>query len=125
MNNFEIFSNWLDQILSREIPKGIIAFNFNIYEGSNGTYDVQIIGSEEFDEDDEDWACSDFYTSGEDVCFIKRTEEIEPWEQGVTYITRLVEQYIIEGKNANILKVARAVGVGFVDGNIDIIYRAK
>ncbi|WP_371367578.1 hypothetical protein SRRS_14630 [Sporomusa rhizae] len=49
MNDFSIVSKWLDKILSQELPKGIIAFNFNIYEGSNGTYDVQLTGSDEFE----------------------------------------------------------------------------
>ena len=125
MNDFSIVSKWLDKILSQELPKGIIAFNFNIYEGSNGTYDVQLTGSDEFDENDEDWACSDYYTSGEDICYIKRTKEIEQWEQGLSFITKLVEQYLIEGRNADILRSACAIGIGFVDGDIDIIYRAK
>lgn len=38
--------------------------------------------------------------------------------------TKLVEQYLIEGRNANILKIASALGIGFVDGISKIIYRA-
>ncbi|WP_371371933.1 hypothetical protein [Sporomusa aerivorans] len=125
MHDFAIVSKWLDKILSQELPKGIVAFNFNIYEGSNGTYDVQLIGSDEFDENDEDWACSDYYSSGEDICYIKRIKEIEQWEQGLSFITKLVEQYLIEGRNADSLKSACVIGIGFVDGDIGIIYRSE
>ncbi|MCP1124147.1 hypothetical protein NKR74_12625 [Bacillus sp. 3103sda1] len=124
MDNYKLFSNWLNQLFEQEIPKGIKAFNFNLYEGEEGTYDIQLIGSDEFDEDDSDWACTDYFSSGEAICYIKRTEEIEDWEQGLSYITMLVERYLNEGENANILKNASVIGIGFVDGDIDILYRA-
>jgi hypothetical protein len=124
MENYKLFSNWLNQILEQGIPKGIKAFNFNLYEGSEDTYDIQLIGSDEFDEDDSDWACTDYFTSGEDICYIKRTEDIQHWEQGLNYITMLVERYLKEGEYANILKSALAIGIGFADGDIDILFRA-
>ncbi|BFT72503.1 hypothetical protein [Paenibacillus sp. P36] len=105
-------------------PKGIKAFNFNLYEGSEDTYDIQLIGSDEFNEDDSDWACTDYFTSEEDICYIKRTESIQYWDQGLNYITLLVERYLKEGEYANILKSASAIGIGFVDGDIDILFRA-
>ncbi len=122
MSDFLIFSNWLNKVLEQDLPKGIIAFNFNIYEGSEGTYDIQLIGADEFDENDQDWACTDYYTTGEDICYIKRTERIEEWEQGLIYIKKLVERYLSEGKNAEILISVSAIGIGFVDGDIEIIY---
>ncbi|WP_175596833.1 hypothetical protein [Bacillus sp. MRMR6] len=39
MDNFRLFSNWLNQVLEEDIPKGIKAFNFNLYEGEEDTYD--------------------------------------------------------------------------------------
>jgi hypothetical protein len=123
-DDYELLSTWLDKALEQELPKSIIAFNFNLYEGSEGTYDIQLIGSDEFDEDDGDWACTDYCTTREDICYIKRTEDIDGWEEGLNYITKLVEQYLNEGKNAHILKSSNAVGIGFVDGDIEIIYRA-
>jgi hypothetical protein len=124
MDNFKLFSNWLNQVLEKNIPKGIKAFNFNLFEGEEETYDIQLIGSDEFDEDDFDWACTEYFTSGELFCYIKRTEEIENWKQGLNYITMLVQRYLDEGEDAQILKNASAIGIGFVDGDIDILYRA-
>ncbi|WP_265443154.1 hypothetical protein [Acetivibrio straminisolvens] len=125
LNDYMLFFDWLDRILSQELPKGIKAFNFNLYEGAEGTYDIQLIGSDEFDEDDSDWACTDFFTTGEDICFIKRSKNIEYWEDGLKYITEIVMRYLDEGIYAHILKGADAVGIGFVDGDIDIIYCSK
>ncbi|CAM3502123.1 hypothetical protein EDM52_22030 [Brevibacillus invocatus] len=124
MENYKLFSNWLNHILEQEIPKGIKAFNFNLYEGSGETYDIHLIGSDEFDEDDSDWACTDYFSSEEDIFSIKRSGDIQHWEQGLNYITMLVERYLKEGEFANILKSASAIGIGFVDGDIDILFRA-
>ncbi len=123
-DNYVLFSNWLDRIMEQELPKGIIAYNFNLYEGSNGTYDIQLVGTDEYDEDDEDWACTDYFTSGEDICYIKRTNDIKKWEDGLCYIKKMVERYLTEGIHAHALKETTVIGIGFVDGDIDIIYRA-
>lgn len=121
-DDFKLFSEWLDKTLEQRLPQGIVAFNFNLYEGASGTYDIQLIGSDEFDENDEDWACTDYFITGEDICYIQRAEEIKDWEEGLSYIIGLVEKYLDKGKNANILKGVSAIGIGFVDGDIQIIY---
>jgi hypothetical protein len=121
---YDLFATWLDKVLEQDLPKGIIAFNFNLYEGSDETYNVQLIGSDEFSENDEDWVCTDYFTTGEDICYIRRTKEIEDWEKGLSYLTKLAQRYIAEGKKSDILKSASAVAIGFVDGDISIIYRA-
>lgn len=123
MHNYKLFANWLNQVLNQDIPKGIKAFNFNLYEAARDTYGIELIGSDEFDEDDYDLACTDYFTSSEDIYYIKRTTEIEDWEQGLNYITMLVERYLDEGENAHIHKNASAIGIGFVDGVIGILHR--
>lgn len=122
-DNFKLFSDWLNKTLEQKLPSGIIAFNFNLYEGAEETYDIQLTGSDDFDEDDSDWACTDYFTTGEDICHIPRTDDIKAWEKGFDYITSMVNRYLAEGKNANILKAVSAIAIGFVDGDLDIIYR--
>ena len=123
MNVYVTFSNWIDKHLSNDLPNSVVAINFNLYEGSEETYDVQIIGSDSFDEDNDDWACGEIYTTGEDVFFVPRTKHIAEWEEGLSFITALVEKYLREGKYANKLKNYEAVGIGFVDGDITILHR--
>lgn len=125
MSNYELFSNWLDSVLKRELPSGVVAFNFNLYEGSEDTYDIQLIGSDEFDENDEDWRCTDYFTTEEDICYVKRTKDIEYWEDGLKYITGIIERYLAEGEYAHVLKNAAAVGIGFVDGDVSLVYVKK
>ncbi len=120
---YKLFETWLDSLLEDISSDGIAAFNFNIYEGHEDTYDIQLIGSEYFDEDDEDWACAEVYTSEEDICYISREEDIENWQQGLELVLEMVRKYLDNGKFLDILKASQAVGAGFVDGDIEIVYK--
>lgn len=126
-NDYDVFSKWLNHLLTDEItdivklPNGVIAYNFNIYEGSDLTYDIQLIGANEYSEEDDDWACTDYYTSGENICYIKRTEQIKDWKDGQSYIRSLIVTYLKEGKCREVLKKAKMIGIGFVDGDIERI----
>lgn len=120
----EDFSKWLGGNLE-QLPPDVVAVNFNLYEGSNDTYDIQLIGTDTFDEEDEDWACGEIFTTGEDVFSIPRTDEIADWEDGLSYITKMIENYLENGKYANVLKGLQAIGIGFVDGDMEILYQGK
>jgi len=119
---FNEFSEWLNKYLEK-LPSDVVAVNFNLYEGVNKTYDIQLIGTDEFDEDDEDWACSDFFSTEEDIYLIPRTKDISNWQDGLNFITKIIEKYLDEGKYSDKLKQLKAVGVGFVDGDINILYQ--
>lgn len=121
---YEDFSKWLDSNLE-QLPSDIVAVNFNLYEGSNQTYDIQLIGTDTFDQEDEDWACEEIFTTGEDIFLIPRTDDIEDWEDGLDFITKMVRKYLEDGKYDNMLKGLQAVGIGFVDGKIEILHQAK
>ena len=55
MNNS--VSNWIDKVLDQEIPNTVVAFCFNLYEESDGSWAMELVGTERFDPEDEDWAC--------------------------------------------------------------------
>ena len=125
MEIYTDFSNWLDKQLSKELPNNVVAVNFNLYEGSENTFDIELIGCDSFDEDDGDWACDEVFSTREDLFYITRTGDIAQWEQGLLFITTLVEKYLRKGKYADKLKGFTAVGISFVDGDIDILHRSK
>jgi hypothetical protein len=53
------FQEWLTKLSKTEKPdKSIIAYNFGIFETTEG-YTVYLIGSKEFEEDDSDWATNE------------------------------------------------------------------
>ncbi len=95
--------------------------NFNLYEGEE-TYDIQLIGSDEFDEDDNEWACSEVYSSEEDICYIDIDDELENWEVALDKIIECIKKYLECGKYSGVLKSVSAVGAGFVDGDIEIVF---
>ena len=114
----EKFAEWIEKYL-KNFPFNIVAVNFNIYEGSNSTYDLQMIGVGEFDKEDEDWACEEIFSTKEDFFYIPITHEIENWEDGLSFITNIIQNYLETGAYAYILKKLQAVGIGFVDGDIE------
>lgn len=128
VNSMEIyneFAKWLDDLLeNNEIPENTIAFNFNLYEEEDATYGIQLIASDEYDEKDDDWACSEIWSSEEDIFYIDHSDEEDAdAERGLEFIGGLISDYLVHGTYRNILLSSNAVGMGFVDGDINIIHR--
>lgn len=48
---------WLDRSLPETVPTNVKAFSFNLTNVYDQEYEIEIIGAEMFDEEDEDWAC--------------------------------------------------------------------
>ena len=128
MKHYKEFSEWLDIHLSDKSLEKIKAFCFNCYEGAGepSTWDMELIGSKEFNEEDEDWPCpfNEVFNTRDDLLYIPRTEEIFDWEEGLALMKSLVTKYIQRGKFANKLKGVQAVAIGHVNGDLHILYRS-
>lgn len=119
MFNYGEFSKWVDSVLDKEYPDNTIAINFNLYEEhEEDTWAVQIIGSDRFDE--EDWACYETFTTGEDLYI---WIEEGGWEKALETAMDNLKVYLNDGKHSSTLLKYDGVGIGFVDGDIEIIYR--
>jgi len=118
------FFTWIDQALSAELPSTVQAFNFNLYE-AKGDWHVQVVGAGSFSIEDEDWACDEVFTTGENIFIVKRKEAGQGWEDALKYFVALAKTYLKEGKHAALLKSKKAVGIGFVDGDLELLYVAK
>ena len=129
MKHFGEFSDWLDGHLEGLSLGHIKAFCFNCYEGGNTpTWNMEIVGSKVFDKDDPDWPCphNEVFNARDrdDFLFlIPRTDEIFEWEKGLALMTALVAEYLQRGKFADKLKSVQAVAIGFVNGDLDIVYQ--
>lgn len=120
MFSYDEFAKWADSALEKEIPENTMALNFNLYEESEeDTWAVQLIGSERFDEDDEDWACYETFTTGEEL--YRWTEE-GGWEKALENALENLKEYLSKGKYSAELLKYKGVGIGFVDGDIYIIH---
>lgn len=114
-------SDWIDKALNTDIPDKIVAFCFNLYEDGDGKWSMELIGSDWFDLKNEDWACSE-------VTHFGTRENLYEWEKdysgkdALTYIVNELKEYLVNGKYAKLLTSRTGVGVGFVDGDIEILY---
>ena len=77
-------------------------------------------GTSTFDESSSDWACREVYTT-RDTAFVLMKES--DWKTVESLFVSLLEKYLDGGKYASALKKYRAVGVGFVDGDLHILYK--
>ena len=113
------FEAWLDAALEGGVPDDVAAFNFNLYEDGDNLWSIELIGAPSFDPEDPDWACEEVFTNREEP--LSWSAETD-WEEVLETMTEYVEKYLIEGEYAPVLKDSTAVGIGFVDGDITIVY---
>jgi len=122
---FEEISEWLDDVLEdvseTGIPTEVIAFGFNLYDDGDDNWSMELIGTSEFDTNNEDWLChevTDFDTRDDPFQWCKKAK----WEEILNNITRYLKKYLESGKYADILKAKSGIGVGFIDGDVKILY---
>lgn len=129
MEIYEEFEKWLDDLLeNNNMPENTAAFNFNLYEESveDHIYSVQLIASERFDKDDPDWPCDEVWSSEEDVfCVDTSDEEDTGWKHALSLFSEMCSEYLENGKYKAVLLDSQGIGIGFVDGDIDLIYKAE
>ena len=115
-------AGWLDSVLSRNISEDVTAFGFNLYEDEGDQWSMELVGTSRFDAEDEDWCCdeiTDFGTREDPFTWEQKAE----WEEILAEIILYLRDYLKSGRYAHVLKDRMGVGVGFVDGNVEIVYR--
>lgn len=122
---YNAFADWLNSLLEKDMPENTKAYNFNLYEEEEETYGIQLIASDRFYENDGgEWACSEIYSSEEDIFYIDHSDEKNADRQrGMEFICSLINEYLKNGKYSDKLKNSKAVGAGFVDGDIEILFK--
>ncbi len=116
---YEVFEKWLNDTLSQKLPSELRAFCFNIYDDGEDCWSVELVGCDSFDKENADWAC--------DEVFDNRDEPFA-WEEKATpdHILAgakvMALQYLESGEKADVLKSAEGVAIGFVDGDLELLY---
>ena len=118
---FDEFSSWTDRVLLEHADTPVAAYNFNLYEHEEA-FVIQLIGAKSFDRSDSDWATDEVVSSGEDLFELSHSVVSSDWEEGLRGAKALVKRYLETGKQAPLLKVSNAVGIGFVDGDLELLY---
>jgi len=112
---------WLNRALEERPPPEIVAFNVNLYDSP---FRADLVGACRFDSDDPDWACDESWEPRER--FFDFPEELTavPWQERLALSRVLLERIIHgEGSAAAAFRRAEAVAIGFVDGDLEIVYR--
>ena len=99
-------------------PKEVIAFNFGIYEDENG-YRMYLVGSFEYDENDDDWASIELPTKLHRYLSLPKELESQSWDEVLEYCANELKELEKEGKlNIPLLENAVAITTGFDDGDL-------
>ena len=118
----QAFVAWADRIVARAVEA--IAYNFNLYEHQDA-WAVQLVGTGSFDPANPDWACDETFSSGEDLFVIPKDVAGDSWDAGLAFAKPLISRYLQTGTYASRLNAAAAVGVGFVDGDLEVVHRRR
>ena len=118
---FDEFSAWVDRILLEHARVKVVAYNFNLYEHED-EFAIQLIGATRFDCNDDDWPCDEAFTSGEDLFELPHSLVSRDYRKGLQHAKTLVKEYLKTGKQAPRLKASQAVGIGFVSGDLYLVY---
>ena len=114
------FFNWLDEVLNKQLPNDIKAINFNMYEDEDNKWSVELVGTSVFDENNSDWACCEVYTTRNNPYVLIKESDLKAIENlFISYLNR----YLDTGKYSNVLKKYSAVGIGFADGDLHIVFK--
>ncbi|WP_281225970.1 hypothetical protein [Flavobacterium aquiphilum] len=114
------FNEWLDKISKTEKPSDeILAYYFGILETTNG-YETYLVGSKEFHEDDEDWACNTDFVPADK--YLKLGQAETDWKQILDQVKNHIENYTqTENFKNSFLRKAKAIATGFDSGDLHII----
>jgi shikimate kinase len=122
MKMYNKVSEWIDGVLSAGVPDEAVAFCFNLYENDEYYWSMELIGAGRFDPDDQDWACDEVTDFNSRESLFTFQAECE-WDEALQTMIDILKKYLNDGKYADLLKSREGVGVGFVDGDIEIIYK--
>ena len=113
------FIEWLDGQLNEDLTSQVVAFNINIYESP---FSIEVVGSYEFDQDDDDWACNEDWVPKKRTTTVSGSIYGSSWNEAQDNILNMARSYLRSGSvNAHKLVAAKAFAVGFVDGNLSYV----
>jgi hypothetical protein len=117
------FFLWVDRALGQSLPSDVAAFHFNLYEGVASVH-VQLTGTDSFVTNPAYWPGSERYTTGEDIFEIPFEVAGSTWPEWLESIKSLISSYILSGNQSAVLRRSRGVGMGFVDGDMYVVWQS-
>lgn len=117
---YDGFSTWLDEQLSNQELDKVVGFCFNLYEDTDNRWSVELVGTSEFLEQDTDWACEELFATRENPYVIRYDGT---FGQILEIFKKYAAEYLDKGTYKDKLKEKAGVGIGFVDGDLEILYK--
>ncbi|WPC39927.1 hypothetical protein [Clostridium sp. JS66] len=113
----DIIKAWIQRINEGEVlSKDIVALNFGLYE----PYGIELIGSANYDEEDDDWACEEDFVPIERNCPDLDIDDTYEWESVLKEIESILKELVQELKELPILQVEH-ITTGFCDGDLIVV----
>lgn len=113
---------WIDRMLLQKFPEDTVALCFNLYECEDNMWSIELIGTDEFDAEDDDWACDEVVAFRKNPFVFKFSAD---WEEVLEIVVRMIRKYLEKGIYADKIRHYKGVAVGFVDGDLEIIYQKE
>ena len=122
----ERFTKWLDESLAQGVPSSVQAFSFNLYEPAHVEgvkFSVELIGAGHFDKSAPDWACDEVWQPIPRGIGIPLSFSGASWRQCLNAVQGQILA-VLRSKStaAAVLASKQAIGVGFVDGDLNVIW---
>lgn len=102
-------------------PKDIVAFNFGPFENPKGCYTTYLIGSRDFDAEDDDWACNEDYAPTEKYLELSEHRSAEKdWQEVLGDMVDVLRRVTQSPEfPESFLANATAITVGFDEGGLE------
>lgn len=112
----KIVEDWIIQINQEaELPKEIVALNFGLFE----PYGIELIGANEYDSTDDDWACQEDFRVETSIKL--PISEQEDWEDVLECIQEILKDIIKEHSNDLPILNVNHITTGFSDGDLVVV----
>lgn len=120
MNKTEIklaITSWLMNIEQTDVlPENIVALNFGLFE----PYGIELIGSNHYDAQDDEWACEEDFVPTIRQCPNIVIDASISWQSVLEMMSAIIQELVIALSDSNILQVNH-ITIGFNDGDLHII----
>lgn len=100
---------------TEQIPEEIVALNFGIYETEEG-FCLYLCGSENYDAEDDDWACDMDYEADSDCLEIANASGME-WDTFLEKVAGILKSYFTQ-MPATSPFAGKIIATGFDDGEL-------
>ena len=124
----EQLKHWLSQSFEEHIPPDVVAYSFNLLEPAgipDVKFAIELVGTDRFKADDPDWACDEIWNPRNRIFAVPSTFSTTSWERCFLKIRKALCD-ILDSDEPFVkkLKQAQGIGVGFVDGDLEIIWKS-